>query len=86
MDNRIFISGQIGLTPASLTLPSPPSLGYEMALATQHVERIIDVLSNKRVKWPDYTLAAIYWIANTSDLGAVKNAHEFYEEVRLGVQ
>ncbi|KAF8897662.1 hypothetical protein BD779DRAFT_1608204 [Infundibulicybe gibba] len=43
-DDRIFISGQIGLVPCKLMLPSPESLAVETALALQHVRRVTDVL------------------------------------------
>lgn len=36
----MFVSGQIGLTPQSMTMPSPPSIAREIALALQHAERV----------------------------------------------
>lgn len=39
--SKIFVSGQIGLIPASLTLPSPSSFLEEAVLSLQHVQRIL---------------------------------------------
>jgi diphthine-ammonia ligase len=36
----MFVSGQIGLIPKNMTLPSPPSIAREIALALQHAERV----------------------------------------------
>ncbi|CAH7688212.1 meiotically up-regulated gene 71 protein [Phakopsora pachyrhizi] len=39
--SRLFVSGQIGLIPASLTLPTPTSFIEEATLSLQHVRKII---------------------------------------------
>ena len=46
MDERIFISGQIGLIPSSLSLPSPKTLATEISLASQHSYRVVKALSS----------------------------------------
>lgn len=38
---RLFVAGQIGLIPATLSLPSPPSFAMEAALSSQHERRIV---------------------------------------------
>lgn len=38
---RLFVAGQIGLAPATLTLPQPESLALEAALSSQHARRIV---------------------------------------------
>lgn len=38
---RLFVAGQIGLIPPSLTLPQPMSLAMEAALSLQHESRIV---------------------------------------------
>ncbi|KAG9084356.1 hypothetical protein FRC07_013661, partial [Ceratobasidium sp. 392] len=44
VQDQIFVSGQIGLIPARMTLPSPPSFATEAALAFQHADRILAAL------------------------------------------
>ncbi|KAG6869305.1 hypothetical protein C0993_000058 [Termitomyces sp. T159_Od127] len=71
---RIFISGQIGLIPAQLFLPSPRSLAMETALASQHVSRVIDVLkSTSSEKWTGHTQLALYWLTDINSLNRVKS-------------
>jgi diphthine-ammonia ligase len=45
VDGRIFISGQIGLVPGSLSVPSPQTLATEISLASQHSDRVAKALS-----------------------------------------
>ena len=47
MDERIFISGQIGLVPSSLSVPSPQTLATEIPLASQHSDRVVRALSGR---------------------------------------
>jgi len=47
VDGRIFISGQIGLVPSSLSLPSPQTLAIEIPLVSQHSDRIVKALSTR---------------------------------------
>ncbi|KAF5387982.1 hypothetical protein D9615_000523 [Tricholomella constricta] len=73
---RIFISGQIGLIPSQLALPSTRSLSLETALASQHVSRVTDVLrGNSGLGWPGYSQLVLYWLADTNDLLHVKRVH-----------
>ncbi|KAI0959526.1 hypothetical protein AcW1_004327 [Taiwanofungus camphoratus] len=77
---RIFISGQIGLIPSSLSLPSPSSLALEIALSFQHVERIVSALKDTPGSWKGYHQGTVYWLANTSILAHVRKACEWYEK------
>ncbi|GLB33938.1 putative diphthamide synthase [Lyophyllum shimeji] len=78
---RIFISGQIGLIPSRLVLPSPRSLAVETALASQHVLRVTEVLrNNSGLGWVGHTQLALYWLANVNDLPHVKTAYRSSEE------
>jgi diphthine-ammonia ligase len=81
---RVFLSGQIGLVPASLTLPSPPSLAVETALSFQHVKRVIDVLrNNSGGGWLGHNQTNLYWLTNVDDLPHVKRACKEHDNVRL---
>ncbi|KAF8607959.1 hypothetical protein BDV93DRAFT_467629 [Ceratobasidium sp. AG-I] len=42
--DQVYVSGQIGLVPARMALPSPPSFATEAALAFQHAVRVISAL------------------------------------------
>ncbi|KAJ8523424.1 hypothetical protein ONZ45_g134 [Pleurotus djamor] len=70
-DNHIFISGQIGLIPSSLMLPSPPSLSMEFALSCQHVKRVITAL-RENSNWTGCLCTGIYWLARSHDMPSVK--------------
>ncbi|KAF8974438.1 hypothetical protein BDZ97DRAFT_23573 [Flammula alnicola] len=73
---RVFISGQIGLIPSQLTLPSPQSLATEMALASQHVARVTAALKeNSGGGWDGYTQLSIYWLVQSKHLIHVKQGH-----------
>lgn len=74
-DQRIFVSGQIGLVPSTLALPEPRSLSLEMALACQHVDRVVKALqSNSGGGWEGHVQLALYWMVNFADLPRVKGA------------
>ncbi|KAJ7929912.1 hypothetical protein B0H13DRAFT_2228328 [Mycena leptocephala] len=73
IDDQVFISGQIGLIPCSLSLPSPQSLALETALSLQHVDRVTGAISTSTGGWTGYTQLALYWLTNASNLSA-KNA------------
>jgi diphthine-ammonia ligase len=47
VDGRIFISGQIGLVPSSLSVPSPQTLSTEIPLVSQHSDRVVKALSSR---------------------------------------
>ncbi|PFH52835.1 hypothetical protein AMATHDRAFT_139377 [Amanita thiersii Skay4041] len=71
-DERVFISGQIGLIPSSLTLPSPRSMSFETALACQHVDRIAQAMGSS--DWSGYTQGVIYWHSNAKTVVPLKQA------------
>ncbi|KAI0375551.1 hypothetical protein BV20DRAFT_1058734 [Pilatotrama ljubarskyi] len=79
-DERVFISGQIGLIPSSLTLPSPQSLAFETALAFQHVHRVVDALkTNSGGGWAGHYQAIVYWLVSEDDVPLVRDASARYE-------
>ncbi|KAL0949412.1 hypothetical protein HGRIS_009473 [Hohenbuehelia grisea] len=80
---RIFISGQIGLIPSKLAMPSPQSLALETALACQHAKRVIDGLRGTMTHWAETTQCNIYWIAAGQDVNTVKQIHTVITE-KLG--
>lgn len=41
---KLFVAGQIGLIPATLALPQPPSFALEAALSSQHARRIVKAM------------------------------------------
>jgi diphthine-ammonia ligase len=81
VDGRVFVSGQIGLKPSSLTLPSPRSLLLESALTSQHVKRLTDVLGTNTGGWKGCTQSTIYWLVDARDILHVKKAHQTHEKV-----
>ncbi|CCL99449.1 uncharacterized protein FIBRA_01467 [Fibroporia radiculosa] len=79
VDERVFISGQIGLIPSNLLLPSPPSLALETALSFKHVESVVDMLrSNSGGGWTGHTQNATYWLVNETDTPRIKAASSSY--------
>ncbi|KAF9268107.1 hypothetical protein L218DRAFT_984324 [Marasmius fiardii PR-910] len=80
---RIFISGQIGLIPSSVTLPEPRSSSIEMALATQHTDKIVNVLKNS---WEGYNQSAIYWLDDVANLSAVRKASGICSKDEVGLK
>ncbi|KAH9077328.1 hypothetical protein EDB83DRAFT_2645725 [Lactarius deliciosus] len=44
VDERVFVSGQIGLIPSSLTIPFPRSPATEIPLVSQHADRVVEAL------------------------------------------
>ncbi|KAI1795151.1 hypothetical protein LXA43DRAFT_1110751 [Ganoderma leucocontextum] len=79
VDQRVFISGQIGLIPSSLSLPSPQALAVEAALSFQHVHRVVDVLKNNSGGgWSGHTQGTIYWLARKADVPPVRAASAAY--------
>lgn len=81
-NERVCLSGQIGLIPSSLTLPSPTSLAMETALSFQHVERVTMALkASSGGGWNGYPQAIIYWLANSNDIIHVRQACQAYEKV-----
>ncbi|KIK67996.1 hypothetical protein GYMLUDRAFT_803453 [Collybiopsis luxurians FD-317 M1] len=75
-EERLFISGQIGLIPSSITLPTPRSLAAETALSMQHVLRVVAALRNG---WEGLTQAVVYWLADAGYVDAVRKAISVYD-------
>ncbi|KAJ3517961.1 hypothetical protein NLJ89_g148 [Agrocybe chaxingu] len=75
-NERVFISGQIGLIPSHLVLPLPRSLAKEMALASQHVARITSALKeNSGGGWEGHIQLIIFWTTVPANLSHVKEGH-----------
>ncbi|KAJ4478264.1 hypothetical protein J3R30DRAFT_3702994 [Lentinula aciculospora] len=83
VDERLFVSGQIGLLPSSITLPSPISLATETALSLQHVDRVVAALRNG---WDGHTQMAIYWLSDVRHVNAVRKAIDAYEGDKVAVK
>ena len=84
MDERVFISGQIGLIPSSLTLPSPQSLAFETALSFQHVHRVVEALKNNSGGgWTGHMQGILYWLAHREDIDPVRAGSAQYDPVSL---
>ncbi|KAG9075569.1 hypothetical protein FS749_012756 [Ceratobasidium sp. UAMH 11750] len=82
VQDQIFVSGQIGLIPARMTLPSPPSFATEAALAFQHADRILAALKDG----PTSILqGAVIWVAGSERLELGRHAWDAYSQER-GVQ
>ncbi|KAJ3854230.1 hypothetical protein EV368DRAFT_73005 [Lentinula lateritia] len=80
---RLLISGQIGLLPSSITLPSPRSLATETALAIQHADRVVAALRNG---WEGHTQMAIYWLSEVGYINAVRKAIDVYDRDKVSVK
>ncbi|QRW01517.1 diphthamide biosynthesis protein [Ceratobasidium sp. AG-Ba] len=79
VQDQIFISGQIGLIPASMTFPSPPSFATEAALAFQHADRILAALKDG----PTAQLqGVIVWVAGNEKLELGRLAWDAYSKER----
>ncbi|KAG1907061.1 meiotically up-regulated 71 protein [Suillus fuscotomentosus] len=72
----VFVSGQIGLLPASLTLPSPSSLALETALVFQHTERVIRAANTAG----GHVLLSLYWLVDYADTIHTRRACETFCE------
>ncbi len=82
----MFISGQVGLIPSTLALPSPQSLALEAALAFQHVHRVVDALkTNTGGGWAGHYQGIVYWLANAGDVPAVRKASGQFDGVRTRI-
>ncbi|KAG9075561.1 hypothetical protein FS749_012764 [Ceratobasidium sp. UAMH 11750] len=79
VQDQIFVSGQIGLIPARMALPSPPSFATEAALAFQHADRILAALKDG----PTSILqGAVIWIAGSERLELGRHAWDAYSQER----
>ncbi|THV08413.1 hypothetical protein K435DRAFT_832898 [Dendrothele bispora CBS 962.96] len=83
VDERIFVSGQIGLIPSSITMPLPPSLSTEVALSMQHAQRVIEALHNG---WDGHVQTAIYWLSDVDNLDIVRKGIEVYAKDRAAIK
>lgn len=84
MDERVFISGQIGLIPAKMELPPDKNLALETALSFQHAESVKTALTgNTGGGWEGVTQGAICWLADSRDVEAVKAAWNVHTKVRF---
>ncbi|KIM46059.1 hypothetical protein M413DRAFT_441121 [Hebeloma cylindrosporum] len=80
---RIFISGQIGLIPSSLSLPMPRCLSQELALACQHIARVTLALKeNSGGGWEGHTQLSIFWATRIDDLPYIKQGHNCLQTPR----
>jgi diphthine-ammonia ligase len=80
---QVFISGQIGLIPSNLSLPSPPSVATEIALVFQHVDRVKRAVQETWGRWDGHTELALYWVVDPNDIPKVRRACEIYSHVCL---
>ncbi|GAV98952.1 meiotically up-regulated 71 protein [Lentinula edodes] len=80
---RLLISGQIGLLPSSIALPSPRSLATETALAIQHADRVVAALRNG---WEGHIQMAIYWLSEVGYINAVRKAIDVYDRDKVSVK
>ncbi|KAI0750773.1 hypothetical protein C8Q80DRAFT_1268091 [Daedaleopsis nitida] len=79
-DERVFISGQIGLIPSSLALPSRQSLALEAALSFQHVHRVVEALKNNSGGgWAGHMQGIVYWLAHKEHVPPVRAASTRYD-------
>ena len=76
IDEHMFISGQIGLIPASLSLPSPQEPATEIALVFQHTERVANAVRKLSGQWKGHTQLAIYWLVDREHAAGVAAACE----------
>ncbi|KAG1892328.1 meiotically up-regulated 71 protein [Suillus subluteus] len=72
----VFVSGQVGLLPPSLTLPSPPSLALETALVFQHTDRVIRAANAAG----GHVLLSLYWFTDDADTIHIRRACETFCE------
>lgn len=70
------MSGQIGLIPNELVIPSPRSFATEFALASQHVARVTSALQeNTGGGWDGHSQLTIYWLVDSDDITRSKIGH-----------
>ncbi|KAH9179854.1 hypothetical protein EDB89DRAFT_1923539 [Lactarius sanguifluus] len=65
VDERVFVSGQIGLVPSSLTIPFPRSPGTEIPLVSQHADRVVEALlpnNNAGDGSEGHAQMVLYWL------------------------
>ncbi|KAF8812566.1 hypothetical protein BYT27DRAFT_7160154 [Phlegmacium glaucopus] len=78
---HVFISGQIGLIPSELIIPSPRSFSAEFALASQHVARVTSALQeNSGGGWDGHSQLTVYWLVDSNDLTPSKIGHQALQD------
>ena len=83
VDEHMFISGQIGLIPAHLSLPSPQDPATETALVFQHTTRVADAVRKSSGQWKGHTQLAIYWLVGREQTAGVAAACELFTTVSV---
>ena len=82
--DRIFISGQIGMQPSNLALPSPPNFALETALAFQHVHRVLTALKETHgATWKPSFQSLIFWLVDVANLPRAQKIGEVLESVSV---
>ncbi|KZW04104.1 hypothetical protein EXIGLDRAFT_15336 [Exidia glandulosa HHB12029] len=69
--DHIFISGQIGLVPASMTLPTGNDLAFETALSFQHVRRVLAAVAPAGI-----VHGAVIWLTSLDQVDNVRKGWE----------
>jgi len=64
VNERVFVSGQIGLIPSSLAIPFPRSPATEIPLVSQHADRIVEALlsNNSGDRNEGHAQVILYWL------------------------
>jgi len=83
VDEHMFISGQIGLIPANLSLPSPKDPATETALVFQHTKRVADAVRKSSGQCNGNTQLAIYWLVYREHAAGVAAACELAATVGI---
>lgn len=82
VDSRVFVSGQIGMIPRDLSLPSPRSLTLEAALCMQHADRIAHALSESSGRWTGYSQLIVFWLSDEKHFDTVSRMHSKLQKVK----
>lgn len=79
----MFVSGQIGLIPQSMTMPRPSNIMLEMALSLQHAEHVAALTMSTlgTGSSPHRVETAILWMTNTDSISQVRKAWTATTEV-----
>ncbi|KAG8866931.1 hypothetical protein FRC20_007153 [Serendipita sp. 405] len=64
VDKTTFISGQIGLVPSAMSLPTPRDFRKEMVLSLQHINRITEALQHRNPTPQGF----VVWLVDIQDL------------------
>ncbi|KAF8484914.1 hypothetical protein DFH94DRAFT_837050 [Russula ochroleuca] len=70
VNERVFVSGQIGLVPSSMSMPSPQNLATEIPLVSQHSDRIVKALSSSSAGaggWDGHAQVILYWVTDVEE-------------------